>query len=190
MDPASANQKSRIIPFPSVNINQNRIYFEDDNGRKHYFLANLNDCNHTLVTATATLDSNYQILECDIEAVKIIDYQALKKQEEDLSLSDLFTLKEKLAQNERYILTLKEGSLTTLLLIEGHKIPVSISTLLDEFLKEDEEKYMDHIDLILDYICISLSNDRLYKSKKPLQEVEKFYQAKRLIKTKEQQIAG
>ena len=62
MDPASANQKSRIIPFPSVNINQNRIYFEDDNGRKHYFLANLNDCNHTLVTATAKLDSNYQIL--------------------------------------------------------------------------------------------------------------------------------
>lgn len=191
MDPASANQKSKIIPFELVNINQNRIYFEENNGEKRFYLAHLNDCNHTLVTATATLDSDYQITECDIEAIRIDDYTSLKKQDEILSLNDLFTLKEELDRSESYILALKEGKIIAALLINGHEIPISISELLDEFLKEDEEKYMDHSDLILEYICVSLSNARLYKSTKPLQEVEKVYQAKKLIKTREAtQIAG
>lgn len=191
MDPASATQNSNIFTFEPININRNRIYFEEINGLKYFYLGHFNDCNHTLVTALATFDSNYQVIECDIEATIIEDYQALKDQDNNLSLSDLFSLKDQLIQNEKYILSLKDKKIIAALMINGHEIPVSTNDLLEEFIKEDKKQYMDHNDLVLDYVCNSLSSNKLYRSKNPLQEVEKAYRTKQLIKTEPaQKIAG
>ena len=188
MEPASANQKTNIIQFEPVNINRPHVYFEQNKGGKHFFLAHFNDCNHTLVTGEATLDDYYDIIDCHIEATRLDDYEHLKTKAQTLGISDLFDLSIALNDHEKYILSANRNQTTAILQINGQEIPLSIIDLLDEFLKEDDEKYMDDTDLMLDYICTTLSSAKRYKSKEVFQKIERLYQTKTLIKT--EKIAG
>ena len=173
MDPDSGPKNNNLIRQILDSFDRNRIGFEDSSKGKIFYLGNFNDCNNSLVTCKIVLNSDYGISSCHLE-VTVLDskYLYFKKKDDELSLDDLFGISNQLGSNPKYVLSIDGKNIKSFLFQNGVQIDLPFSMILDNALKEDEFKYMDAVDRMIDYLY---SCSKWYRSNEIFKEVEQAY---------------
>jgi len=184
MDPDSGPKNTNTIDLPNKICNQNRVYFEELNGQKIFYLANFNDCNHSLVTCKAMFDDNYNLLSCYIN-ISLLDgdYHSISNQDKILSLSDLFEIANKFNSKERFYLSFDGENICAYMIGNDYQIETTVDWILSYALKEDDFRYMDINDKMLEFLCLKLLSRKHYRRTSPFQIVENSQKNKIIIKT-------
>ncbi len=173
MDPDSGPKNNKLITPSLSTFDSNRISFEDSSEGKVFYLGHFNDCNNSLVTCKIVLNDNYNLSSCYLEVTLLDDkYFSFKEKDNELSLNDLFEISDKLSKNPKYILFSDGKKVESFLSENETKVNLSVSIILDNALKEDEFKYMDISDRMIDYLY---SCSKWYRSNAIFKEVEQVY---------------
>ncbi len=173
MDPDSGPRNTNIINFIPDDINWNRVFFDEVNGEKVFSLAYFNEYTHSLVTCKASFNCNYKLLSCNID-VNLLDndYDEISERDSELSLGDLFSISEKFARNERVCLSYDGENVLSYMIGASYKTEVHVDWIFKYALREDEAKYMDNIDKMIEYLYVQLSDSKLYRNTRPFKIIE------------------
>lgn len=184
MDPEPEPRNTNIIKFVPNDINRDRVYFEEIDGKKVFSLAHFNVCTHSLVTCQASFDGNYNLLSCNID-VNLLDsgYDLISENEDELPLDDLFIISGML-DNERLTLSYDGEKVLCYMIGDNYKVETQVGWILDYALKEDDFKFMDITDKMLEYLCTKVGSSRCYKSVLPFKRVENLYTPKSVLISK------
>jgi len=185
MDPDSGPRNTNIINFIPKNIEQEYISFDDVNDEKIFKITYLNDCDLALVTCMARFDKNYNLLSCYID-VKLLgeNYKTIKEHQNSLSLNDLFMLADKYQNCEKLVLTYDGNKCLSYMIGENYKTKTIPYWIASFALKEEESKYMDMSDKMIDYLCAKLDSEKRYKTIFPFKRVESIFRAKNMSSKK------
>jgi len=173
MDPDSGPKNTNIINFVPESLDKERVYFVETNGEKCFSIAYLNDCSHSLVTCRANFDNNYNLSSCYIDVILLDnDYQNISEHDKELTLNDLFNLSNNFNDNERLYLSFDGENVSTYMLGKTYKKETNVNWVACYALKEEEFKYMDICDKMIDYLCTNLNKTKLHRSATPFKRVE------------------
>lgn len=173
MDPDSGPKNNNLIRQNLDSFDCNRIGFEDSSEGKVFYLGHFNDCNNSLITCKIVLSNDYSLSSCLLEVTLLDDkYLSFKEKDSELSLNDLFEISDRLNKNSKYVLFVDGKNVESFLYENGLKVDLPISVILDNALKEDEFKYMDASDRMIDYLY---SCSKWYRSNDIFKEVEHVY---------------
>lgn len=185
MDPDSGPRNTKIISFIPENIEQEYISFDEVNDEKIFKIAYLNDCDLGLVTCMAKFDNNYNLLSCYIDIELLGEkYKTIKERQNSLSLNDLFVLADKYRNCEKLTLTFDGNKCLSYMIGEKYKTKTSPYWIASFALKEEENKYMDMSDKMIDYLCTKLDSKKRYKNIFPFKRVESIFRAKNISSKK------
>ncbi len=179
MDPDSGPRNNKLINFIPDDINWDRICFEEVNNEKIFSLAYFNEYTHSLVTCKANFNGNYDLLSCNID-VNLLDkkYDEISKYDGELSLDDLFNISEKLLENERLYLYFDGKNISSYMTGDNYKTETWLGWIFKYAVREEEAKYMDNIDKMIEYLYTTLSDSKSYKSINPFKRIENMCKVK------------
>lgn len=179
MDPDSGPKNKGIIKFVPEIIDRNRIAYEEINGEKLFSLGYFNEYSRSLVTCCAKFDINYNLLSCNI-LVNLLDkeYEAIARNEKELSLDDLFSISSMYDRTERVGMSYDGVSVCSFMTGENYNKEVSMCWVLRYALKEDDFKLMDITDKCIEYLCVKTSSSRLYRTITPFRRIESICRVK------------